>query len=766
MPGLALSNLPVERGLAKIDLTLEMVELPGGISRLFRVQHRPVRGADRRPHGRTLPGLAGCRPGGARPGRGRAAASCPRRRSGRSSSTGTAAPRTFPADHGPPGRVARRNPDAPAVLFGGERLTHGELHRRANRLARHLRKLGVGPEMSVGLCVERSLEMPLALLAVLKAGGAWVPLDPEYPQERLALMIEDTAMPVLLTQAHLVDRLPPANRANGHGPALICIDRLDLSGEDDRRSGLGDPSREPGLHRLHLGLHGPAQGGRRAPPVVRQPRGHLRGALPPGAGRPGAAVHLDQLRHHFRGDLPDLAHGRRRGAPSPGPVPLLRRARRDDRRATASPPSTCPRPTGTSGWARWPGPGPRRPAAAPGGHRHGAGPPRAGGGLAGAGWRRTDGRVSTTATPRPRPRSPPWSTSRASRTSHASAPATGCRWARTSRTAAPTCSTPAWSRCRSGCRATSTSPAPTSRAGTPTGRTAQPRASCPIPSPRRWATARASACTARGTSAAGCPRATSNTSAAGTIRSRSAASASSRPRWGPCWPAIRRSRTASCWSASDGPEGKRLVGYVDAGPRHSRPPSSELRDFLRESLPDHMVPAALVVMDALPLTSNGRVDRRALPEPAGDRRRRGAYVPPQTAAEEILEGIWCEVLGTARAGSNDDFFDLGGHSLLGTQVVSRVRERFRVEVPLRASCSRTRPSPGSRAGSRRSGAAESGTAAAAHRAHPAETSRWSCRSPSSASGSWTSWSRDGRPTTSPWPCISRAPWTPERSPWP
>src|SRR5450759_3118610 len=84
--------------------------------------------------------------------------------------------------------------------------------------------------MSVGLCVERSLEMPLALLAVLKAGGAWVPLDPEYPRERLALMIADTAMPVLLTQERLLDRLPVG--IDGRGPAVVCLDRLDLSAED------------------------------------------------------------------------------------------------------------------------------------------------------------------------------------------------------------------------------------------------------------------------------------------------------------------------------------------------------------------------------------------------------------------------------------------------------------------------------------------------------------------------------------------------------
>jgi acyl carrier protein len=135
---------------------------------------------------------------------------------------------------------------------------------------------------------------------------------------------------------------------------------------------------------------------------------------------------------------------------------------------------------------------------------------------------------------------------------------------------------------------------------------------------------------------------------------------------------------------SDGPMGKRLVGYLTLVPGQEAT-VKELRDFLRESLPDHMVPAALVILDALPLTSNGRVDQRALPEPSADRSDLdGAYVAPRTAIEEILEGIWCEVLGVSRVGADDDFFDLGGHSLLGTQVVSRAREQFRMELPLRA----------------------------------------------------------------------------------
>jgi amino acid adenylation domain-containing protein len=111
-----------------------------------------------------------------------------------------------------------RMPDRVAVVYEGTRLTYAELNLRANQLAHHLRALGVGPEVSVGVYMERSLEMVVALYAILKAGGAYVPLDPEYPRERIAFMLEDAQAPVLLTQKHLLLELP------AHGPEVVCLD--------------------------------------------------------------------------------------------------------------------------------------------------------------------------------------------------------------------------------------------------------------------------------------------------------------------------------------------------------------------------------------------------------------------------------------------------------------------------------------------------------------------------------------------------------------
>lgn len=112
-----------------------------------------------------------------------------------------------------------RTPDAVAVVFEQQSLTYHELNQRANQLAHYLRKLGVGSDMLVGLCLERSLEMVIGLLGILKAGAAYLPLDPNYPQERLAYMLEDSGASVLLSQEDLLAKFPQLASNN------ICLDR-------------------------------------------------------------------------------------------------------------------------------------------------------------------------------------------------------------------------------------------------------------------------------------------------------------------------------------------------------------------------------------------------------------------------------------------------------------------------------------------------------------------------------------------------------------
>jgi acyl carrier protein len=131
------------------------------------------------------------------------------------------------------------------------------------------------------------------------------------------------------------------------------------------------------------------------------------------------------------------------------------------------------------------------------------------------------------------------------------------------------------------------------------------------------------------------------------------------------------------------PGAARLAAWLVLQPKSKiQNPKSALTDWLRAKLPEYMVPSAFVVLETLPLTPTGKVDRKALPAP-----ERGAdasaYVAPGDAVEEKLADIWQEVLQLDRVGVHDNFFALGGHSLLATQVVTRVRETLGVELPLR-----------------------------------------------------------------------------------
>ncbi len=145
----------------------------------------------------------------------------------------------------------------------------------------------------------------------------------------------------------------------------------------------------------------------------------------------------------------------------------------------------------------------------------------------------------------------------------------------------------------------------------------------------------------------------------------------------------------------DTPGDKRLVAYLvaegateaaapeagESAPEGSTAPApwepdpAELRTALRRTLPDYMVPAAFVTLDALPLSPNGKLDRRALPAPQA-RRTGGALAAPETETQRVLAEIWAEILTLPEVGVDDDFFDLGGHSLLATQVIARARKRL------------------------------------------------------------------------------------------
>ena len=126
---------------------------------------------------------------------------------------------------------------------------------------------------------------------------------------------------------------------------------------------------------------------------------------------------------------------------------------------------------------------------------------------------------------------------------------------------------------------------------------------------------------------------------------------------------------------------KRLIAYVVADQSQNNSPD-ELRSFLKQQVPEFMVPSAIVLLPKIPLNPNGKVDRQALPEPEMVQSRE--FVAPKGAAEEGVARIWQEVFRRERISSDENFFELGGHSLLATQVISRIREQFKVELPIRA----------------------------------------------------------------------------------
>ena len=142
-----------------------------------------------------------------------------------------------------------RSGESVALVCGEAEVSYEELNRRANQLAHYLRRQGVGPEVLVGILLERSVEMVVAVLGVLKAGGAYVPLDPVYPSERLRFMLEDAEVSVLLTQRHLVAKVPESKAK------VIVLDEERISRTERSEPAYADHVGQSGLHHLHLRLN-------------------------------------------------------------------------------------------------------------------------------------------------------------------------------------------------------------------------------------------------------------------------------------------------------------------------------------------------------------------------------------------------------------------------------------------------------------------------------------------------------------------------------
>ena len=545
-------------------------------------------------------------------------------------------------------QVERRG-DAVAVVFGGQELSYKELNRRANQVAHHLRSLGVGPEVMVGVCMERAVEMVVGVLGVLKAGGAYVPLDPQYPKERLSFMIKDAGVQVLLTQQRL-------RAAAEVGARVICLDTdwevISRESEENPTSGVtadnlayviytsGSTGQPKGLGAIHRGvvrlvkqtnyadLNEEEVFLQLAPLTFDASTFELWGALLNGARlviSPPQALSLEELgealRHYQVTTLwltAGLFHQMVEGQPEKlAPLGQL-----------------------LAGGDVLSVPHVERALQALGERGrliNGYGPTE-----------------NTTFT---------------------------CCFSMTNKSEVGA-SVPIGRPVANTCVYVLDrymQPVPigvpgelyVGGDGLARGYLHHPELTAEkfVPHPfsqqagaRLYKTGDVVRYLADG-NIEFLGRMDHQVKVRGyrieleevkAVLSQHAAVGE-----------------AVVVARGNGVGEKRLVAYVVAHAQQS-PTISDLHRFMKQKLPEYMIPSAFVMLDALPLTLNGKVDHQALPDPDSARPElEEAYTPPGTPAEELLAQIWAEVLGLKRVGIHDNFFELGGDSILTIQITSR-----------------------------------------------------------------------------------------------
>ncbi|QLE41852.1 amino acid adenylation domain-containing protein [Nostoc sp. C052] len=556
-----------------------------------------------------------------------------------------------------------RTPNAVAVVFDNQQWTYHELNCRANQLAHHLRSLGVSADVLVGICVERSLEMVVGLLGILKAGGAYVPLDPEYPQERLRFILEDAQVSVLLTQQHLVDKLPECHAQ------LISLDTnwqfiSQLTQEnpitDVQASNLayviytsGSTGKPKGVQISHKSVSNFLSAMQQRPGITEQDTllavttisfdiAALEIFLPITVGASLVIAPRDVT-----------LDGREL-------FDLLVKSKATIMQAT---PAT---------WRL----------------------------LLDSNFQFSDLKILCGG------EALPWDLVNELLARSASL------W----NLYGPT-ETTIWS---SVCQLESSEslisigrpidntqiyildqnlqPVPVGvpgelhigGAGLARGYLNRPELTQEkfIPNPfeeaggRRQEAGR-SRLYKTGDLARYLPD--GNIEYLGRIDNQ-VKIRGFRIELGEIEAALSQHPhvQASCVITREDNRGdKRLVAYIVPQPQVALT-ISELRSDLKSKLPDYMVPSAIVILESLPLTPNGKIDRRALPAPEPSSELLEKYVAPRNPIEEILSLIWQQVLKVDLVGRHDNFFELGGHSLLATQLISRVRSSLKVELPLRS----------------------------------------------------------------------------------
>jgi amino acid adenylation domain-containing protein len=545
---------------------------------------------------------------------------------------------------------AERRPDAVAVTAAQGTLTYRELDRRANQLANRLRAMGVGVEDRVAICVGRSPAMVVGLLGILRAGAAYVPLDPGYPAERLALVLEDSGARTLVTEAALEAALPP-------GPAQVV--RLDADAAVLAAQPDGPPAGPPpSPDQLAYVLYTSGSTGR--PRGVQVSHGALANVLAafaaePGLGAGGVLLAVTSLSFDISGlelFLPLVTGGRLAVAGGTDATDGRRLADVIERTGATfvqATPVTW-RLLVAAGW-----PGRADLVALCGGE---AMPPDLADRLLERGVRLHNvyGPTETTI----------WST--LERVEPGRPIAIGRPIANTEvhvldrhlEPVPPGVAGELW----------------IGGAGLARGynRLSGLTAERFVPNPFRGDGARLYR-----TGDLVRRRAGGGLEYLGRL-DHQVKLRGFRIELGEVEAALAAHPAVAAAVVVAGEDG-RLVAYVVAADGEAPGPTG-LRAHLRRTLPEHMLPAAFVAIGALPLTPNGKVDRSALPSPEGRAVDRPPLVAPRSPDEAAVAAIWAEVLGVERVGVHDDFFEIGGQSLLATQVTAGIREQLDVDLPL------------------------------------------------------------------------------------
>jgi non-ribosomal peptide synthetase component F/acyl carrier protein len=601
-------------------------------------------------------------------------------------------------------RQVRLTPDSVALSFLEEQVTYGQLNLRASQVAHELRRLGAGPEARIGICMERSVEMVIGIFGILKSGGAYVPLDPKFPYHRLSLMISDSGLCATITRRRTAETLPP-----GAG-RILCLDPewcldSDSSLDPDRgRLWQGNASNHWALARpenLAYVIYTSGSTGRPKGVMVNHRNvvnffhamDRELDASPPGVWLAVTSISFDisvlellwTLARGFRVVIQEDAvrPAVSREAPSRGIErqleSLMRQANAggEPAREESSVPALVTRHgvthlQCTPSLARLMADEPESLIAMPilkrlliGGE---ALPLQLAGELAKLAPTQIHNMYGPTET---------------------------TVWSMTDPVATPV------ERITIGRPLGNTEVYITGRALEPTpinvpgalyiggegvvrGYVNSPDLTAerfvPDPFGQRAGTRLYDTGDLARYLRGGQVEFLGRTDQQLKLRGY-------RVEVGEVEVALEGAPDvlqAAVALKEDARGNKRLVAYAVIRSGASLT-TSEMRDFLKTRLPEYMIPSVLFRLDAMPLTPNGKIDRRGLPAPdlTGTNGAGRKLAPPRTAAEEVLASVWAEVLGLDEVGVEENFFDLGGHSILASHLISRLREIFRIELPMR-----------------------------------------------------------------------------------